>query len=219
MNKKIINAIMVIYLLALSIFCVYSALGTKKLTESYEQLTTKVNKMVAQNNSIGIQNYQLSQKVQELEERIEQISAKQSELEAQNEIAMATEQVMQFNPDLKVDVDYDYDYVLRVVAAECRGESLEGQMAVVQTIRERAKQRNLTPEEVVKQPWQYAHPTSMENVNDTVREACWRVLINGESVTESPIQYFYSTKDGFYSVGHESKTYVMTIGYHKFFME
>lgn len=118
----------------------------------------------------------------------------------------------------KADVNYDYDYVLRVVAAECRGEPFDGQMAVVQTIRERAKQRGLTPEEVVKQPNQYASPVPMSLVTESVREACWRVLINGESVTDKPIQHFYSTAGGFVSKTHEKLTYVMTIGYHKFFM-
>ena len=118
-----------------------------------------------------------------------------------------------------VSVDYDYDYVLRVVAAECRGEPFAGQMAVVQTIRERAEQRGLTPEEVVKQPNQYASPVPMSLVNESVREACYRVLINGESVTDKPIQHFYSTAGGFVSRTHEKLTHVMTVGYHKFFMD
>ena len=115
-------------------------------------------------------------------------------------------------------INYDYDYVLRVVAAESRGEPLEGQMGVAQTIHETAKATGQTPEQVVKVPGQYAPPTSMANVNDSVREACERVFVFNEKVTEEPIRYFYSTVGGFYSRWHEnSLEYVMTIGNHKFF--
>lgn len=116
-------------------------------------------------------------------------------------------------------INYDYNYVLRVVAAECRGEPLDGIMAVAQVIRERADAKGKTPEEIVKEKYQFAEPTSMENVNENVLEACRRVLLEGESVTDKPIQYFYSTVGGFVSKTHEKKTYVMTIGNHKFFME
>ena len=58
---------------------------------------------------------------------------------------------------------YDYEYVLRVVAAESRGEPYEGQLAVAQCIRETAECTMMTPEEVVKQvnkngTRQYAQP-------------------------------------------------------------
>ena len=142
---------------------------------------------------------------------------------------LATERIALLESDLieiaitkmptDVSVNYDYDYVLRVVAAESRGEPFEGQMAVAQTIRERAKQRGLTPEEVVKEPNQYASPVPMSLVSESVREACWRVLVNGESVTDKPIQHFYSTAGGFVSKTHEKMTYVMSVGYHKFFMD
>lgn len=120
-------------------------------------------------------------------------------------------------------LNYDYNYVLRVVAAECRGESLEGQMAVAQCIRETSKATGMTPEEVVKQvntngARQYTTPVSMDLVNDSVREACERVFINGESAVDEPIRYFYSIRNGGYSSWHEnSLDYVITIGNHKFF--
>lgn len=133
-------------------------------------------------------------------------------------------QAMQIAPVAeKPVINYDYDYVLRVVAAECRGESLEGQMAVAQCIRETSRVTGMTPEEVVKQvnpngTRQYSLPTSAENVNDNVREACERVFINGESSVDEPIRYFYSIREGGYSKWHEeSLTYVTTIGGHKFF--
>ena len=120
-------------------------------------------------------------------------------------------------------LNYDYNYVLRVVAAECRGEPLEGQMGVAQCIRETSKATGMTPEEVVKQinpngTRQYSTPVSMDLVNDNVREACERVFINGESAVDEPIRYFYSIRNGGYSSWHEnSLEYVITIGNHKFF--
>ena len=116
-------------------------------------------------------------------------------------------------PDETPELNYDYDYVLRVVAAECAYEPFEGKLAVAQTIRETAEKKGIPPEEVVRTPNQYASPASMEIVNDEVREACKIVLINGESITDEPIQYFYSTRGGFVSAWHEnSLEYVFTIG-------
>ena len=91
-------------------------------------------------------------------------------------------------------------------------------MAVAQCIRETAQVTGQTPEQVVKVKNQYASPVSMNLVNDSVREACERVFINGESVVDEPIRYFYSTNNGFVSNWHEnSLTYVTTIGCHRFF--
>ena len=110
------------------------------------------------------------------------------------------------------------EYVERVVAAESRGESLDGQMAVAQCIRTTAEVTGQTPEQVVKVPNQYAQPVSASEVTDSVREACYRVFYIGESVVDEDIRYFYSTNGDFYSRWHEENLeYVTTIGGHKFF--
>lgn len=120
---------------------------------------------------------------------------------------------------------YDYEYVMRVVAAESRGEPYEGQLAVAQCIRETSECTMMTPEEVVKQvnpngTRQYAQPVDILVVTDSVRDACCDVFVHGISATDEPIRYFYSTASGFYSAWHEnSLKYVMTIGNHKFFKE
>ena len=151
----------------------------------------------------------------ESEEKYNELLAKLEEHNVEPVVEMETVDVPELN--------YDYNYVLRVVAAECRGEPLNGQMAVAQCIRETSKATGMTPEEVVKQvnkngTRQYSVPTSMENVNDNVREACERVFINGESAVDEPIRYFYSIRNGGYSSWHEnSLEYVITIGNHKFF--
>lgn len=118
---------------------------------------------------------------------------------------------------------YDYDYVVRVVAAESRGEPYEGQLAVAQCIAETAKRSLLNPEEVVKQvnkngTRQYAQPIAASEVTQSVRDACLDVFVYGLCATDEPIQYFYSTKNGFYSKWHEnSLEFVVQIGNHKFF--
>ena len=118
---------------------------------------------------------------------------------------------------------YDYEYVVRVVAAESRGEPYEGQLAVAQCIAETAKRSLLNPEEVVKQvnkngTRQYAQPIAESEVTQSVRNACLDVFVYGLCATDEPIQYFYSTKNGFYSKWHEnSLEFVVQIGNHKFF--
>ena len=120
---------------------------------------------------------------------------------------------------------YDYEYVMRVVAAESRGESYEGQLAVAQCIRETSERTMMTPEEVVKQvnpngTRQYAQPVDLSVVTDSVRDACCDVFVHGISATDEPIRYFYSTASGFYSAWHEnSLEYVTTIDNHRFFKE
>ena len=120
---------------------------------------------------------------------------------------------------------YDYEYVMRVVAAESRGEPYEGQLAVAQCIRETSECTMMTPEEVVKQvnpngTRQYAQPVDLSVVTDSVRDACCDVFVLGVSATDEPIRYFYSTASGFYSAWHEnSLEYVITIGNHRFFKE
>ena len=120
---------------------------------------------------------------------------------------------------------YDYEYVMRVVAAESRGEPYEGQLAVAQCIRETSECTTMTPEEVVKQvnpngTRQYAQPVDISVVTDSVRDACCDAFVHGISATDEHIRYFYSTASGFYSSWHEnSLEYVMTIGNHRFFKE
>ena len=115
---------------------------------------------------------------------------------------------------------WDYEYVLRVVAAECRGEPYEGQLAVAQCIFNTAEARNMTPEEVVKEANQYASPVSLELVTESVRNACCDVFVMGNFLTDEPIRFFYSIRNGFVSKWHENNlAYAMTIGNHKFFKE
>lgn len=115
---------------------------------------------------------------------------------------------------------YDYEYVCAVVAAECRGEPYEGQLAVAQCIRTTAERRMLTPEEVVKMPNRYADPCTYAQDIELARDACCDVFVNGISATDEPIEYFYSTVGGFVSEWHENNLeFVMETGNHRFFKE
>lgn len=109
----------------------------------------------------------------------------------------------------------NYDYVVRVVMAESGNQSLEGQMAVAQCIANTAEIEGMSLYEVVTQPGQYADPYPGQP-NASVEDACARVFKNGERVVEDAIRWFYNPSRG-YSAWHESKTYVTTIGAHKFF--
>lgn len=115
---------------------------------------------------------------------------------------------------------YDYEYVCAVVAAECRGEPYEGQLAVAQCIRNSAERKMLTPEEVVKLPNRYTDPCTYAPDIELVRDACCDVFVHGVSATDEPIEYFYSTVGGSVSEWHENNLeFVMEIGNHKFFKE
>ena len=115
---------------------------------------------------------------------------------------------------------YDYGYVCAVVAAECRGEPYEGQLAVAQCIRTTSERKWLTPEEVVKLPNRYADPCTYASEIELVRDACCDVFVHGISATDEPIEYFYSTVGGFVSEWHENNLeFVMEIGNHRFFKE
>lgn len=84
-------------------------------------------------------------------------------------------------------------WVEQVVASEVRGESIEGIMAVAQTIRDRAVGWDQTIQEVIFAPGQYANPYS-GSINMNVKEAVSRVFDDNESVYEEPITHFYNYK-------------------------
>lgn len=117
-------------------------------------------------------------------------------------------------PTQKPVID-NYDYVVRVVMQESGNQSLEGQMAVAQCIETTAEIDGKSLYEVVTTPGQYAPPYPGQP-SASVVEACERVFINGERVVDANIRWFYNPAYCT-SSWHESKTYVTTIGDHRFF--
>lgn len=109
----------------------------------------------------------------------------------------------------------EYKYVQRVVMAESGNQSIEGQMAVAQCILNTALETRQTAYQVVTTPGQYADPYPGD-VTLSVKTACERVFRYGEKAVDENIRWFYNPSVC-YSVWHESKTYVTTIGAHKFF--
>lgn len=105
------------------------------------------------------------------------------------------------------------DLVERVVAAESRGEDMEGQMAVAQTILDRAELWNMTPAEVVQAPGQYAIPYPGE-ISDSIKLAVANVFDGGVRVFQEPVTHFYTGIDPFWADGKISRG---SIGRHQFY--
>lgn len=115
----------------------------------------------------------------------------------------------------EMEFGYDYEYVERVVMAEAGAESFELQMMIAQCIRNSCKGTLLNPEDVCIE-YGYTSPYKGE-VSDSVKEACRRIFINGETIMDEDIKYFYSERGGFYSVWHEGLEYCFTQEDVKFF--
>lgn len=103
----------------------------------------------------------------------------------------------------------------QVVAAEARGEPLEGQVAVCQCIYNACIKDGLTPPEVIKE---YGYTTDRAEPTESVKEAVATVFDRARGVTPERILYFYApalTE----SEWHETQSFVIEIGGHRFFKE
>ncbi len=107
----------------------------------------------------------------------------------------------------------ELDIVCRVVAAEARGEDLQGQMAVAQVIRDRAQYWDMSVTEVVTAPSQFAKPYQGE-ISDETYLAVANVF-SGMSVLEEPVTHFYSGNNEPYWTSN--KVNRGTIGNHRFY--
>lgn len=107
------------------------------------------------------------------------------------------------------------DTVERVVMAEGGAEPYKGQMAVAQCILNACELEGKRPEEIV---IEYKYTDNRPEPTDEVKAAVSAVFDNGETVTDAEILYFYAPAlcD---SEWHESQSYVMTVGGHRFFEE
>lgn len=107
------------------------------------------------------------------------------------------------------------DVVERVVMAESGGESYEGQMLVAQCILNGAEKQGVQPSEAV-EIYQYAgaRPEPTQSVKDAVAA----VFDRGETVVDEPVLYFYNPAI-VESEWHESQSFVIEVGGHRFFAE
>lgn len=108
------------------------------------------------------------------------------------------------------------DLVERVVMAEAAGEGFDGQRLVAQCILNTAEAMDLRPDEVVLAPNQYASPA--KEASQEVKDAVSAVFDDGDMATDEPIRWFYAPRY-VYSAWHESKTFVLEHGGHRFFKE
>lgn len=82
------------------------------------------------------------------------------------------------------------DLIERVVAAEARGEDLQTQMGVAQTILDRAELWNISITDVVTAPGQYAGPYKGE-ISDETKLAVMDVFDGGVRVFEDSTTHFH----------------------------
>ncbi len=89
--------------------------------------------------------------------------------------------------------DLQRDLVERVVAAEGRGESVEAQMAIAQTIMDRAMLRCQTVDQVCMASNQFATPY-MGDIPEKTKDAVRFVFDDGDKVFSEPVTHFYAWK-------------------------
>ena len=107
------------------------------------------------------------------------------------------------------------DLVERVVMAESGGESYKGQMLVAQCILDACEIDGIRPAEVIRK---YVYAKARPTPTDSVKRAVSAVFDKGEQVTDEPIVYFYApalVRSEF----HESQTFCIEVGGHRFFKE
>ena len=83
------------------------------------------------------------------------------------------------------------DLVERVVAAEARGESIECQMAVAQTILDRVVSREKSITKVCTAPYQFADPYQGD-ISEKTQDAVFLVFDNGAKVFDK-VTHFYAS--------------------------
>lgn len=112
-------------------------------------------------------------------------------------------------------VEHGRDVVERVVMAEAGGESFEGQMLVAQCILNACEKTGTQPSKVVVT---FKYAPARPDPTDSVREAVAAVFDAGEFITDEPVMFFYNPAK-VTSTWHESQTFVIEVGGHRFFAE
>lgn len=130
------------------------------------------------------------------------------------ETADISEEVMESGPRFYLS-DYERAELESLVMAESGAESYEGQMGVAQCILNACEKENKQPSEIA---IMYRYTKHRPAPNESVKEAVRAVFDRGEVITDAKILYFYAPAL-VYSAWHESQTYVLTVGGHKFFAE
>lgn len=230
LKSKIENRIWVadfILLIAEVVWVVCVALGLCELTNcifdlqnqdaefeiQIAELTTEIENLKAENEIVNSNHKSLVQAIEDWHD----LTYNDGTFQATN---LNFEIPNEPTTDNLVLTEYDRWYIECVVAGEAWGESIEGQMAVAQCIKNAMLLEEYTPAEVRKI---YQYSGWMENLKTvnpkaykSVKAAVWRVFDNGESVTDEYILWFYAPKKS-QGVFHNTQKFVMEIGNHRFY--
>jgi spore germination cell wall hydrolase CwlJ-like protein len=140
----------------------------------------------------------------------EEITLLKNEIRAlENELKQAKEKELINAYELTQE---EREIIERVVAAEARGETLKGQMAVANVIKDRAELWNMTPTEVVTAKGQFAEPFQGEISEDT-KLAVEIIFDKGIRVFKEPVTHFASNNPWW----AEHKAIIGKIGVHTFY--
>lgn len=86
--------------------------------------------------------------------------------------------------------EIEFEAVCLVVAAESRGESIEGQMAVAQVIKNRSELWGMKVIDVITKPYQFAKPHT--EFDETTYTAVNRVFRYDMTVFDEPVTFFHT---------------------------
>lgn len=109
--------------------------------------------------------------------------------------------------------DADRDLIARVVMAEAGGEDYDGQRLVAQCILNVCLMDGISPDEAIAE---YGYTSSRPDPSESVLEAVSAVFDRHDVVTPELIVWFYNPS-ACYSAWHESQTFVIQHGNHRFF--
>ena len=144
-----------------------------------------------------------------------------TQADAMDQLMWLRQEVDELKDDPEASIHYpltreERDLVERIVAAEARGEPIEGIMAVAQCIRDRSQLWGMTVTDVCLAPGQFADPYQGE-ISPEVVQAVWAVFVEGMSVLEIPTTHFHADYVSPYWTA--DKVSRGSIGSHRFYGE
>lgn len=157
----------------------------------------------------AVSNYRTAQEMKDFAAR-----AIVQRADAEWEIATLKAQELEQNKPCYELSTEERQLVESIVGAEARDEPFDGQRAVAQCILTGCLYYDVRPAELFEIVG-YAKPLE-EPATVSVQSAVSAVFDDGQMVTDRPIIAFYNP-ELVESAWHESQTYVMTVGHHRFF--
>lgn len=125
----------------------------------------------------------------DLSNMLNQMSELKTDIKAYNKETSCLKQ--DNKKEAKTPVSFNKELIERVVAAEARGDTFNGIMAVAQTIKDRGDLWNMSYEDIVLQEGQYASPYQGE-ISEEVKLAVSLVFEQGIRVSQEPMTHFFA---------------------------